>query len=636
MDHERMTWHVMAEIFSGDDAFRMRVRDACQTVRAALAAECENGHWTGELAASAISTATTVSAWVLLLKSGKIHDETLLAEGRAALPRAKKYLLETQNPDGGWGDTDRSYSNIAATMLATAALKLYAESLADTVADTAMEPENPGIHAALEKTREYLDAAGNVAGVRKRYGADKTFAVPILTNAALAGMVPWREVSPLPFECACIPHRFLGMIRLPVVSYAIPALVAIGQAVFYHRKSWNPFTRTLRKLCVRRSLRVLREKQPESGGFLEAAPLTAFVVMSLASIPRAEAIPEEVAVLESGARFLLASMRQDGSVPIDTNLATWLTSLSISALAEGENSAENGEKNALAAVDFEWLLDCQHRRIHPFTHAEPGGWGWTDLSGAVPDADDTPAAMLALHTLLREKRISAPADIQRTVAAVKMAAGWLLDLQNADGGIPTFCRGWGALPFDRSGTDLTAHAIRAWHRWIPFLEADAALAARIPHAISRGLHYIRRQQQPDGEWVPLWFGDQDHSEEENPVYGTARVLMMWHELGRGRDESAQWALAWLKAAQNADGSWGYGEKSGKTHVEQTALATEIMLLYGETQHAEKGLHRLTAWVESGEYRQAAPIGFYFAKLWYYERLYPLIFTAKTLGMAEKI
>jgi hypothetical protein len=38
---------------------------------------------------------------------------------------------------------------------------------------------------------------------------------------------------------------------------------------------------------------------------------------------------------------------------------------------------------------------------------------------------------------------------------------WLLDLQNGDGGIPTFCRGWGALPFDRSAPDLTAHALRA-------------------------------------------------------------------------------------------------------------------------------------------------------------------------------
>ncbi|MEZ6048428.1 MAG: hypothetical protein R3C11_23220 [Planctomycetaceae bacterium] len=42
---------------------------------------------------------------------------------------------------------------------------------------------------------------------------------------------------------------------------------------------------------------------------------------------------------------------------------------------------------------------------------------------------------------------------------------WLLDLQNRDGGWPTFCRGWGALPFDRSAPDLTAHALRALHQY---------------------------------------------------------------------------------------------------------------------------------------------------------------------------
>src|SRR6266568_4695463 len=40
---------------------------------------------------------------------------------------------------------------------------------------------------------------------------------------------------------------------------------------------------------------------------------------------------------------------------------------------------------------------------------------------------------------------------------------WLLNLQNADGGLPTFCRGWTNLPFDRSAPDLTAHALRAWN-----------------------------------------------------------------------------------------------------------------------------------------------------------------------------
>src|SRR5690606_3991872 len=114
----------------------------------------------------------------------------------------------------------------------------------------------------------------------------KTFAVPILTNCALAGLVPWSEVSPLPFELACLPQSWYRFARLPVVSYAIPALVAIGQARYFHLKPWNPVARVVRAASVERSLKVLQKMQPASGGYLEATPLTSFVVMSLASIGR--------------------------------------------------------------------------------------------------------------------------------------------------------------------------------------------------------------------------------------------------------------------------------------------------------------------------------------------------------------
>ena len=45
----------------------------------------------------------------------------------------------------------------------------------------------------------------------------------------------------------------------------------------------------------------------------------------------------------------------------------------------------------------------------------------------------------------------------------------------------------------------------------------------------------------------------------------------------------------------------------------------------------KGANCLIEKVESGEWRNPSPIGFYFAKLWYYERLYPLIFATSALG-----
>jgi squalene-hopene/tetraprenyl-beta-curcumene cyclase len=44
-----------------------------------------------------------------------------------------------------------------------------------------------------------------------------------------------------------------------------------------------------------------------------------------------------------------------------------------------------------------------------------------------------------------------------------------------------------------------------------------------------------------------------------------------------------------------------------------------------------GVEFLLCGVDDGRHRVAWPIGFYFAKLWYHERLYPLVFTVAALG-----
>ena len=49
----------------------------------------------------------------------------------------------------------------------------------------------------------------------------------------------------------------------------------------------------------------------------------------------------------------------------------------------------------------------------------------------------------------------------------------------------------------------------------------------------------------------------------------------------------------------------------------------------------KGLTWLVQQVEAGGLDHPTPIGFYFAKLWYFERLYPIIFTTGALGRARQ-
>lgn len=609
-----------------------RLRAAYEQVRRDLIEQRRGAdHWTGELASSALSTATAVSALSLVRRyaaPGRSTNPAALEQDRyeSLIAAGLKWLAKAQNEDGGWGDTEKSRSNIATTMIVRAAFHLTAV---------------PAKHAdLLERAKAYCRRDGGVAAVRRRYGKDKTFAVPILANAALAGMVPWNAVAPLPFELSCLPQSTFRFLRLPVVSYALPALIAIGQARYVHRPPLNPLIRWLRAASVARSLAVLESIQPSSGGFLEATPLTSFVVMSLAGSGHADH-----AVVRRGVDFLLRSVRPDGSWPIDTNLATWVTSLSLGALTSdgrGEASAEC----------LDWLLDCQYLTVHPFTGAAPGGWGWSDLSGAVPDGDDTPAALLALDAL----RASQDNATRRRIDHAAVAGiEWLLGLQNRDGGWPTFCRGWGKLPFDRSGTDLTAHVLRAFETWrsrlspssdktIALRETGASalrLVGRMDRAAARGFAFLSKQQREDGSWLPLWFGNQSNPDDENPVYGTARVLLAFGEAASGQEKTAAArGVAWLLSHQNEDGGFG-GEPAAsgawRSSVEETGVAVEALLAHEtgpEVRAAvDRGLRWLVESVQSGRYREPSPIGFYFAKLWYYERLYPLIFCASALGRA---
>ncbi len=718
----------------------------------------ETCHWVGKLSNSALATATAVMALEQVRRQFVAAGRDVPEEWTRLIRGGIEWLIAHQNPDGGWGDTVKSVSNISTTMLCHALLKAVESRASNVESQTRWSsdesitegcqplaggrsgaqtlgtrtnehvhpggmpatddsgippgcdthsPSGPGVCAPLrppanssqslrdkddhEKAASvlaaaegYIDKAGGLEAVLKRYGKDRTFSVPILTHCALAGLVDWEDVISLPFELACIPARFYAAVRLPVVSYALPALIAIGQVRFHFRPSRNPLRRWLQRWAKPVSLQVLERIQPPNGGFLEATPLTSFVTMSLAAMGLIDH-----PVTRRGVEFIVASARWEGtgdreqetggrrqeagdrgpqfhvpcllspvscplaSWPIDTNLATWVTTLSINAL--GDDVPLDARPGLRA-----WLLRQQYRVVHPYTNAAPGGWAWTDLPGGVPDGDDTPGAMLALINLWGLGRF--PHDHWKMTFA---AAFWLLELQNRDGGWPTFCRGWGTLPFDRSSPDISAHSLRALSAHLDALVASfdppnktrEFFEPRLKRRILAGFEFLKKAQRPDGSWLPLWFGNQHAPNDESPTYGTAKVLAAFQALGRMSDESAQCGLRWLVENQNPDGGWGAGLGTPSS-VEETALAVEALLGSRESRvespeqdqdseflssrlstldsRLSAGLSWLIARVEDGRFREPAPIGFYFAKLWYFEALYPLIFTVAALrGAVEQ-
>jgi squalene-hopene/tetraprenyl-beta-curcumene cyclase len=538
----------------------MDLEPAIENARVRLLAELSTeGRWEGELSSSALATA--VASFAL-----KFAGRTELAE------RGFQWLKNHRNADGGWGDSPESPSNFTTTLLCRCAL-------------------DEEVGAPPQVAKDILEF----------YGNDRTFSVPILTMCMLSGKLgdDWSLLPQLPFELAIFPHRFYRFLRLPVVSYALPALIAIGLVRHVNKPTRLSF---IRNRLVARVLEILQAIQPESGGFLEAAPLTGFVAMSLTGAGFGDH-----PVAQSCFRFLEDTVREDGSWPIDINLSTWVTTLSIRAL---EDDVPPAQQDRLRAH----LLNIQWRQEHPFTHAAPGGWGWTYEQGGVPDADDTAAALLALHQL--EPVGTSAAQAEQVRRSAQSGIQWLLDLQNRDGGIPTFCKGWGKLPFDRSCPDLTAHMIRAF--WVWREEVDSGLWRKMKRSMVRGLRYLEREQRADGSWLPLWFGSQSDAAHENPVYGTVRVLEALRALDENEFPRAakmkRRGVHWLERAQNPDGGWG-------NSIEETALAVGLV---------GKGAERLLEMTHQGTAYPASPIGLYFASLWYAEKLYPLIFTLEAL------
>lgn len=554
----------------------------------------DDGMWRGALSSSAISTSVSVFA---LQRIDADRYATQISAG-------VHWLLTTMRADGSWGDSVESPSNMTATLLTY--VSLYA------------------VEQAPDEARQYLcrqfgddSEEALTQGVLHYYGRDYTFSVPILMMCALAGVIKsWKFIPTFPFELATLPQRLFRYLNLPVVSYAVPALIAIGICQMNKK---GGLLSPLRRLFVPKAMRVLLRMQPVDGGFLEAAPLTAFVSMCLA-----EGGFRQHEVTQRCAQFLVDTIREDGSWPIDTNLSGWLTSLAAKVLPH----------------DGQWTMDnmkCEMAikrnattTIHPFTAAAPGGWGWSDLSGSVPDGDDTSGALVALHHLTRGQ----------LSPEVENGLKWLMGLQNTDGGMPTFCRGWGKLPFDRSTPDITAHAILAMGLWLPSL--GGRLKADVQKSFNRMIAWMEKSLSEQGPvsngghgWVPLWFGDQDAADEKAPVYGTATAIdYLMSTCHPAATELARSQVGFILLTQNEDGGWG-GNRGVKSKVTFTSRALAALAHFTDLYETEKqrGWDYLYRRFRAGTLYDREPIGLYFSRLWYSEELYNILFllNAMTTG-----
>jgi len=577
----------------------------------------EHGYWDGQLSSSALGVAVSVIAF-------QFYDSVQLKD---EIDRGVQWLIANVNADGGFGDTPQSKSNISTSLLCYSALKITVQFVGNTSATI--------LRLATYLKQNGIDVQSNhfAQHVIDFYQKDYTFSVPILATCAFCGIPennPFKNIPQLPFELALLPRRFYRFFNLNVVSYAIPALVSMGIAIFQHKPSCF-ILRGFRKKMIPKAINLLDRLLPQSGGFLEAIPLTAFVSLSLI-----KAGFQEHRVVQKGIVFLKRIQRNDGSWPIDIDLSTWVTTLSIKSFRN--QIQKHFDQNSVETLTTH-LLSVQNQSVHPFNGTTPGGWGWTHFSGSVPDGDDTPSAIVAL-LLLHD-------SVDKKVAkSVLNGCDWLLKLQNNDGGFPTFSRGWGKLPFDESCSDLTGHVFLALAICIEKLGQQIKLTQRKSYerALKKAARYLIENQKPDGSWLPLWFGNQDQRQQNNPVYGTARVCAyildaltckcVDYKLKELLQQVVSKAQNYLLAIQNQDGSWG-GDQNIAGTIEETSLALSALAGITDQGHTTKGIVWLEGYIAENGFK-SSPIGLYFASLWYDEMLYPLTMYAEMLARMKEV
>src|SRR5262249_42132858 len=176
-------------------------------------------------------------------------------------------------------------------------------------------------------------------------------------------------------------------------------------------------------------------------------------------------------------------------------------------------------------------------------------WAFEFRNDFYPDVDDTAFVLMALQ----RAKYPEPARME---AAMRRGVQWLLSMQNRDGG-------WGAfdrdndrkflcnIPFadhnamiDPSTADVTARVLECLGRF--------GWSASHP-AAERAVQFLTKDQCKDGSWFGRW--------GVNYVYGTSGVLRALETVSLPAQGYCQRAVAWLRAVQKPDGSFGESLRS---------------------------------------------------------------------------
>ncbi len=539
---------------SVDTEIDTRLDDAIANAQQALSARQErDGHWVFELEADA----TIPAEYVLLEHYLDRRDPEL--ERRIGV-----HLRAIQDPSGGWPLFHGGQPDLSATVKAYYALKAIGD-----------DPDAPH----MRRAREQVLAMG---------GAERTNVFTRI-QLALFGQVPWRAVPVMPVEIMFLPRWFF--FHLSKVSYwsrtvIVPLLVlmalrprarnprGVGVPELFrtppeqvrdwirgpYRSAWGHvfkatdvlvrpleplLSRGGRARAIEQAVRWTTLRLNGEDGVGGIYPAMANTVMMFDALGYPADHPDAVTAWSSVRKLLVVEEERAYCQPCLSPV--WDTSLAGHAMAE----AEGAEAPAIEAA-CAWLAERQVTELRgdwadSRPDAPPGGWAFQYENAYYPDVDDTAVVGMLLH------RHGGAAY----ATAVARAQDWVLGMQSKNGG-------WGAfdadnthyflnhIPFADHGALLDPPTADVTARCVSFL-AQIGHAADEP-AMVRALAYLRAEQEADGSWFGRW--------GTNYVYGTWSVLCALNAAGLSHDDPMiRRAAAWLVSRQREDGGWGEDEDS---------------------------------------------------------------------------
>ncbi|MFM8251873.1 MAG: prenyltransferase/squalene oxidase repeat-containing protein [Planctomycetota bacterium] len=658
-----------------------------------------SGFWCAELEGDSILQ----SEYILLLAFLGLEQSPLAKQ-------CARQLLKQQQPGGGWAMYPGGRVEISGSVKAYLALKLTGEDPASEPMRRACETirQHGGADAVNSFTRFYLALLGQISYELCPAVPPEMMLLPDWAPVNIYRMSAWSRTIfvPLSIVWAQRPVRTLP-VELGISELFIrapecwPPLRSPGAGPpergwnwerffrrvdellkFAERREWHP----LRRRALRAAESWMLERFADSDGLGAIFPPIIWSIIALQSLGHA---PDSPAVRECHDQLARLMITENDTTRLQPCLSpVWDTALSARAL--GAAGVDVNHPSLCRVIN--WLLTKEVRQPGDWSKrvpAEPGGWFFEHRNAFYPDVDDTIMVLMALRyqfataqgnlpqnsggnlwrmlprrhdsvsatahsespTLVIEGRIRAGeqkqflARTEQISAACQRALKWVLAMQNRDGGWGAFDKDndWQLLcevPFadhnamiDPSTPDITGRVLEMLGQY-GFTRRDAC--------VQRAIEYLRATQEADGSWYGRW--------GVNYIYGTWQALAGLAAVDFPRQDPLMTSgVRWLLDHQQPHGGWGESADSYEDHLvrgqgpataSQTAWAILGLLAAGLHDHAavRRGISYLVNQQQNdGSWQESEFTGTGFPRVFYLRyHYYPIYFPLLALAEWTKL